>query len=204
MALLPDNWNRRFMMGGGGGFVGSVDNNAQSSVNSGYATSGTDTGHEGNALLAGWALNNEERQVNFAYVATHRTAEVTKQIISAYYGSVVKSYFYGCSNGGREALIEAQRYPADFDGIVAFAPAFDFVGAASSFIRNLQAQFPTGDFSVPAVTRENLVLLQEKVLEACDQRDGVRDSILENPSACDFGTSSLPKLCRESLRRPVV
>ncbi len=192
VALLPDSWNRRFVMGGGGGYVGAVDNNAQNSVNSGYATAGNDAGHQGSALTAGWALHNDERQATFAYLAVHRTTEVTKQIIRAYYGSApVKSYFYGCSNGGREGLIEAQRYPNDFDGIVVMAPAFDFGEFSTSFVRNLKAQFPTGDFSKPVVTAENLALLQAKVLDACDARDGVRDGTLEDPAACDFSVSSL-------------
>lgn len=192
VALLPDSWNRRFLMGGGGGYVGAVDNVAQNSVNSGYATSGTDTGHQGSALTAGWALHNEERQIDFAYLAVHRTADVTKQIIRAYYGSPpVKSYFYGCSNGGREGLIEAQRYPDDFDGIVVMAPALNFGAFATSFVRNLKAQFPTADFSKPVVTADNLALLQSKILDACDARDGVRDGILDDPHSCDFKVSSL-------------
>src|SRR5262249_23362749 len=91
--LLPDTWNRRFMMGGGGGDVGSVANNAENSVNAGYATAATDTGHEGSALSAGWALHNDQRQANFGYLAVHLTTEVARQIIRAYYGSApVKSY----------------------------------------------------------------------------------------------------------------
>jgi len=190
--LLPDTWNRRFVMGGGGGYVGSVDNNAQNSVNAGYATAGTDAGHEGSALSAGWALHNDERQANFGYLAVHLTTEVSKQIIRAYYGSApVKSYFYGCSNGGREGLVEAQRYPTDFDGIVAMAPAIDFGTFSASFIRNLKAQFPTGDFSKPVVTGENLALLQSKILDACDARDGVRDGVLDDPPGCDFSLVSI-------------
>ncbi len=110
-------------MGGGGGFGGSVENMAESSVNSGYATVGTDAGHEASGLSASWALHNEERLTDYGYRAIHRTAEVARQLIRAYYGSApLKSFFLGCSNGGREALMEAQRFPTDFDGIVAVAP----------------------------------------------------------------------------------
>ncbi|MFI5244627.1 MAG: tannase/feruloyl esterase family alpha/beta hydrolase, partial [Gemmatimonadales bacterium] len=190
--LLPDDWNQRFFMGGGGGFAGSVQNMAQRSINSGYATVGTDAGHEANSVTAGWALNQPERLAGFGYLAVHRTAEVAKQIIRAYYGSApVKSYFFGCSNGGREALMEAQRFPADFDGIVAVAPAADFVAIAASFVRNLQAQFPTADFTKPAITSANLELLQSSVLAACDARDGVRDGILDDPRDCDFKVASI-------------
>ena len=99
--LLPNDWNARFVMGGGGGFVGSVQNLASPSINKGYATAGTDTGHKGHGLKADWALNNMERQVNFGHLAVHRTAVTSKEIIRQYYCSdVANSYFYGCSRGG--------------------------------------------------------------------------------------------------------
>src|SRR5258708_22983639 len=102
--LLPDEWNRKFMMGGGGGFVAGVDNQARVSVNAGYATVGTDTGHQGGVTSASWALNDLERQLNFGYIAVHRVAEVSKAIVRSYYGSTeARSYFSGCSNGGRQA-----------------------------------------------------------------------------------------------------
>src|SRR5258706_9971549 len=106
--LLPDEWNRKFLMGGGGGFVGQVQNQAGASVNAGYATVGTDTGHQGGITQAGWAQHNLERQINFGYLAVHRTAEVAKAITRSYYGSnEARSYFSGCSNGRRPAVIEA-------------------------------------------------------------------------------------------------
>jgi Tannase and feruloyl esterase len=192
-ALLPDNWNQRLMMGGGGGFDGTISNDAAASATQGFATVGTDGGHHADALHAGWALHNETRQIAFAYLAVHRTAEVTKQIIRAYYGSApVRSYFRGCSNGGREALVEAERYPDDFDGIVAIAPVVDFGAIAMTFVRNLQAQFPSGDFAAPIVTPANAALLESKMLEACDAGDGVRDGVLNDPSGCHFDVSSLP------------
>ena len=80
--LLPDNWNQKFFMGGGGGFVGSIQNSAQTTVNLGFATAGTDTGHQGAGTDASWAYNNIERQVNFGYLAVHRTAETAKAIIA--------------------------------------------------------------------------------------------------------------------------
>jgi hypothetical protein len=192
-ALLPDEWNRRFMMGGGGGYVGTIDNQAESSANYGYATAGTDAGHSGSAITARWALNNAEREASFAADAVHRTAEVTKQLIRAYYSVLPeRSYFFGCSNGGRQALIEAQRFPDDFDGIVSSAPAIDFAAVAGVFVRNMQAQFPTGDFSKPVIAAENLALLERKILEACDARDAVRDSVLDDPRSCDFKIASIP------------
>jgi feruloyl esterase len=86
VALLPDDWNGRFPMGGGGGYAGSVDNQYASTVHEGYATVGTDAGHTALALLAGWALRNDRRITDYGHRAVHRTAEVTKALIVAYYG----------------------------------------------------------------------------------------------------------------------
>ena len=142
--LLPLNWNGIYVMGGGGGFVGSVQNMAAGKVKEGYATSGTDTGHKTVGLgSASWALNDMERQVNFGHLAVHRTAEVSKAIIGNYYGNWPKySYFMGCSRGGGQAMMEAQRYPGDFDGIIAGAPAFDWISIAVEAIQNTQAVYP--------------------------------------------------------------
>lgn len=193
VALLPDDWNGRFMMGGAGGFAGIVQNQVESSVHEGYATVGTDAGHTATGATAEWALHNDRRIEDYGYRAVHRSAEVTKALIAAYYGRAPEhSYFIGCSNGGREALMEAQRYPADFDGIVAIAPAFNFLEAVTAFAHNLQAQYPTGDLNAPIVTPAVLRLLDAKVKETCDAIDGVRDGILENPEACTFKLASLP------------
>src|SRR6267378_6133694 len=99
--LLPDSWNGGFVMGGGGGFVGTVQNGARDSVNRGYATVGTDTGHQSPAgHMAGWALDNLEAKVNFGYLAVHRTAEVAKALVRSYYRADPEySYFVGCSRG---------------------------------------------------------------------------------------------------------
>lgn len=193
VALLPDDWNGRFLMGGGGGYVGTVDNQFSTSVHSGYATVGTDAGHSGNGLSASWALNHPQRVEEFGHRAVHRTAVVTKALIAAYYGRAPeRSYFIGCSNGGRQALMEAQRYPDDFDGIVSMAPAYNFLAIATTFVRNLQAQYPTGDVNAPVVTTDAMQLLSVKVVEACDAIDGVRDGTLENPESCTFRMASLP------------
>ena len=106
-ALLPDDWNRRFIMGGGGGFGGVIANEAESAANDGYTTVGTDAGHRGHWTTAGWALDNDERKSAYAADAVHQTAVVTKQLIRAYYGAAPEhAYFFGCSNGGREGLME--------------------------------------------------------------------------------------------------
>jgi feruloyl esterase len=193
VALLPDDWNGRFVMGGAGGFVGAVQNQVESSVHEGYATVGTDAGHTGFAGSAEWALGNEQRVIDYGHRAVHRTAEVTKALIAAYYGRPAeRSYFIGCSNGGRQALMEAQRYPDDFDGIVAIAPAYNFLALSTAFLRNVQAQYPTGKPDAPVLTPAVLRLVATRVTEACDALDGVRDGILEDPDGCGFRLASLP------------
>jgi feruloyl esterase len=199
-ALLPDQWNQKFMMGGGGGFVGSVQNSAVSSINDGYATAGTDTGHQANTLQAGWALNDVERQVNFGYLAMHRTAEVVKAIIRARYGSdPTRSYFSGCSRGGGQGLMEAQRYPDDFDGIIAGAPAFDWTALTALGLRNSQVVFPNPkELSKSVVSPDNLRLVNDLVMAQCDATDGVKDGVLDDPRTCKADLAKLPP-CRDDL-----
>ncbi len=193
--LLPDQWNSRFVMGGGGGFVGSVQNMARFTVNEGYATAGTDTGHKSDGIHAGWALNNMEREVNFGFLAVHRTTEVSKVIILNYYGiEPLFSYFFGCSRGGGQALMEAQRYPDDFNGIVAGAPAIYWPATAAKFIQDIQKDYPDPkDLSSPVITNANLAMLESAILKQCDALDGVKDSILNDPRDCNFKLSELPR-----------
>lgn len=192
--LLPDQWNERLFSGGGGGFVGQIDNQAIASVNRGYATVGTDTGHQAMPLQAQWALDNRERQVNYGYLAIHRMTEVAKAVVKAYYGADPRySYFFGCSNGGRQALMEAQRYPEDYDGLVSGAPALDFTNIAAAFMRNTQTLYPDPNaLATSAISLENLPLLESKVLEACDAADGVKDGVLDDPRECRFKVADLP------------
>ena len=192
--LLPLEWNGRFAMGGGGGFVGSIQNMAKYSLNLGFATAGTDTGHKGNGITADWALNNMERQLNFGHAAIHKTAEVSKVLIFNYYCADPEySYFLGCSRGGGQAMMEAQRYPEDFDGIVSMAPAFDWPAIAAEFIQNIKALYPDPlNLNEPLLTKDNQKLLQEAVLEACDAVDGLKDGIITDPRDCDFDPDDLP------------
>ncbi len=194
--LLPDNWNGKFAMGGGGGFVGSVVNWALlfGALQSGYATVGTDTGHQAHSLDASWALNNLERVVSFGHQAVHRTAVTSQALISAYYGQESsRDYFVGCSRGGGQALMEAQRYPEDFDGIVAGAPAYNWtheLGARNAWIN--QVMYPDPDNLEVAVIGPNQTqLIGKAVLEQCDALDGLEDGILNNPLLCDFDVSFL-------------
>jgi len=192
--LLPDTWNGRFVMGGGGGFVGTVQNAARDSVNRGYATVGTDTGHESQpGHLAGWALNNIEAQLNFGYLAVHRTAEVAKALIRAYYrAEIANSYFVGCSRGGGQAMMEAQRYPQDFDGIVAGAPAFNWTGFAATMVTIAKALYPDPNhLDSTVLTKEALEKLQAAILEQCDAQDGLKDGIIQDPASVQFDLSKV-------------
>ena len=193
--LLPEEWNGRFMMGGGGGFVGRVQNQARdTALERGYAAVGTDTGHVGGGIEASWALNNSERQENFGHRAVHLTAEATKSIIGHYYDRPPDySYFVGCSRGCGQAMMESQRYPDDFDGIVAGAPAYDWTGAAAGFVQNQQAMFPEGDTTTPVLTPESLELLGSSILAACDAMDGVEDGVMTDPRRCTFRPEDLPR-----------
>jgi hypothetical protein len=193
--LLPDSWNRKFVMGGGGGFVGSVQNQAQSAVNAGYATVGTDTGHTGGVTDAAWALDNVERRINFGYLAVHRTAEVSKAILRSYYGAnETRAYFSGCSNGGRQGLMEAQRFADDFDGIVAGAPAADFTGIAAQFIRDVRAQFPNATSTTPLFSPATLQSVSKQILDKCDALDGVKDGVMDDPRLCKIDVGALTGL----------
>jgi feruloyl esterase len=198
--LLPDAWNGRFVMGGGGGFVGSVQNSAQGSVYQGYATVGTDTGHEWQpGTSAEWAYTNLEAQVNFGYLAVHRTAEVAKALIRAYYGSdATYSYFSGCSRGGGQAMMEAQRFPADFDGIVAGAPAFDWPGLAANAVAIQKVLYPdAGHLDHTALDKEALTKLQQAIIEQCDAQDGLKDGVVQDPLSAHFDLSKVSGLTDE-------
>jgi feruloyl esterase len=198
--LLPDEWNGRFLMGGGGGFVGSVQNSAQSpligpktALQLGYATVGTDTGHQAPGIDASWALDNEKVELDFGYRAVHLTAETAKKMIGHYYGRPSEyDYFIGCSRGGGQAMMESQRYPEDFDGIVAAAPAYNWPAVGAAFLQTQQAMFPdASDVSSPVLTDASRKLVAETVLASCDAADGVEDGLLGDPRACSFDPASL-------------
>jgi len=198
--LLPEKWNGKFVMGGGGGFVGVVVNTslAYGSLQAGYAKVGTDTGHQGHPLDASWAHNNLERLVNFGHQAVHRTAVTAKALIRMYYqNDIARSYFTGCSRGGGQALMEAQRYPEDFDGIVAGAPAYNWtmgLGAMATQIN--QAMYPDpNDTQTAIIGPKEQELLEASILNMCDELDGINDVILNDPRLCKFDVNTL--LCKD-------
>ncbi|MDZ4761099.1 MAG: tannase/feruloyl esterase family alpha/beta hydrolase [Alphaproteobacteria bacterium] len=187
---LPDSWNGKFVMGGQGGFAGTVENQAMTmqALQKGYATAGTDTGHKAPGADGSWALGDMERIVNYAHAAIHRVTEVSKYAVKARYGQAPeKSYFAGCSNGGRQALMSAQRYPDDFDAIVAGAPALNFTGIAATFTNVTAKMYPDpANLATPVLGKGDQATIAKAVLASCDKADGLEDGVLTDPRTCSF------------------
>lgn len=188
-------------MSGGGGFVGSVQNfilrpffTKVSALEAGYATAGTDTGHRGSVSDASWALNNDSAKQNFAGRAIHLVTDVSKRLTAHYYGRQIKhSYFMGCSTGGWQAMLASQRYPHDYDGIVAAAPDPYWITRDAYSLQLQQAMYPDPDQrATPVVSAENRTSLERRILAACDRLDGVEDGVLTDPRQCSFDPASLP------------
>jgi feruloyl esterase len=176
------NWNGKFEAVGNGGWNGNIDQNALATgLRRGYATASTDTGHEGGA---GPWMQNAEKLIDFGYRAVHEMSEKGKAIIAAFYGNNARlSYFVGCSAGGRQALKAAQKYPQDFDGIVAGAPALNTTGRAAYSVWVAQNDHKSTETYIP---QSKFGLIHDAVLAACDANDGVKDRVVENPRQCKF------------------
>ena len=181
--MPASGWNGKYQAVGNGAFNGNIATGAMTgALARGYATSSTDGGHTGGG--AAWALGHPEKVIDFGYRAMHETAETSKKIIAAYYGGGPKhSYFNGCSAGGRQAMKAAQRYPADFDGIIAGAPGLDWTGRAAQAVRIAQRLEQDEAARLLAPQRQ---LLHAAVVSACDLMDGVKDGVIENPRRCTF------------------
>ncbi|HYR88279.1 MAG TPA: tannase/feruloyl esterase family alpha/beta hydrolase [Terriglobia bacterium] len=189
--LPSENWNGKFQAVGNGGWAGVISYAAMANaVNEGYATASTDTGHKGGNAL--FAIGHPEKVVDFAYRAVHEMTVKAKAFLTAYYDRGPRlSYWNGCSTGGRQGLMSAQRYPEDFDAILAGAPAnyqthlhaWD-LGVAVPVLKDTGAAVPAGKAS----------FLNKAVLQACDARDGVKDGLLNDPRSCKFDPATL--LCK--------
>ena len=184
-------WNGKFQGIGNGGFAGSITyRGLAGALSRGYATASTDTGHSGPG--AGWAVGHPEKLVDYGHRAIHEMTVTAKAVIKTFYGDQPKrSYFAACSNGGRQALMEAQRYPNDYDGIIAGAPANYFTHILTGFAWNMQATMSDPGSYIPA---SKLKALDAAVVSACDAGDGVTDGVLEDPTQCRFDPSVL--LCK--------
>ncbi len=192
---LPVTWNGSFRGQGNGGFAGNIDHSALArAAAQGYATAATDTGHTGAATDAAWALNHPEKIADFGYRAIHEMTATSQAILQSFYGTPAKhAYFVSCSDGGREALMEAQRFPADYDGIVAGAPAYNWTALLSGAIAGAKALTFTPGSYIPST---KLPAISAAVLNACDASDGLKDGILNDPRACHFNPSVL--LCKKA------
>ena len=186
---LPlSGWNHKIQAAGNGGLEGVIPYSAMAAaVRSGYAAAGTDAGHVGDN--ADFVAGHPEKLVDFAYRAIHEMTVTAKTIVTAHYDvRPSRSYFSSCSTGGRQALIEAQRYPDDFDGIVAGDPSWDQMRLYAARVwlntyvnRSAAAVIPPSKYP----------MIHGAVLAACDALDGVRDGVLEDPSRCAFDYATL-------------
>jgi hypothetical protein len=191
---LPAQWNGKFEQVGNGGLAGSINLFALAGVlKKGFATAGTDDGHQGSPVDGSWAIGHPEKVKDFGYRAVHLTNEKAKEIIAAFYGKAPKySYFNGCSEGGREAMMEAQRYPQDFNGILAGAAANKWTELMAAFAWNAQALNSATSFISP----EKRNAVRDAALAACGSQDGVKDAYIKDPLSCRFDPSVL--LCKDS------
>jgi feruloyl esterase len=185
---LPPRWNGRFYMIGNGGHAGeSLEDPGRvaqrnAAVRMGFAFAQTNTGHDSRKETgATFVLSNPQKAIDYAYRAVHLTATTAKAITKQYYAKPVsRSYWNSCSNGGRQGLIEAQRYPDDFDGLIVNAPWVSQTGFTIGALWNQQAVAGKG------LTAEKLALVASKVMEKCDAIDGTKDSLIDDPRKCGF------------------
>lgn len=189
--MPTEKWNGKLIGAGNGGFGGRISTSIglAEAVQRGYAGVSTDTGHTGDANQSDWARGNLEKIVDFGHRAIHLMTVNAKSIIEEFYGHPPKrSYFLSCSNGGRQGLMEAQRYPEDFDGIVAGAPAYDWTGLMTSFAWTGAAQQRQGSAHIPT---NAAALIERAALEQCDHLDGRADGVITEPRSCPFDPSQL-------------
>jgi feruloyl esterase len=198
--MPTSTWNNRFEGVGNGGFAGSIPySELATGVIAGFATVGTNTGHTGTSTDGSWALGHPQQIIDFGYRSIHLMTVIGKQIAAAFYGQNAQyAYFTGCSTGGRQALMEAQRFADDYDGIVAGDPVADYthhhVGGNLWIVRQM--------FGTPANTvfTTQDTLLGNAVNQACDALDGVIDGVLNDPRQCHFDPVQL--LCQPGQRPP--
>lgn len=201
---LPQGWSQRFVLWGVGGYGGDLNpavnkTDLSAAVQRGYATGVTDTGHRAPAskvVDASFALQKRGRpdraaKADYYFRATHDVTNALKELIRAYYGSSIRySYFDGCSNGGRQAMVEAEQYPSDYDGVIAGYPALD-LRLELSDIRVHRAYLGHPE---SRLWGKDLALVDDYVLKQCDELDGVKDGVIQNPGVCHPDLSAL--VCR--------
>ncbi len=193
---LPSAWNGRFYMHGNGGFAGLPPGNPNRArirdraLQHGFATAYTDTGHDGRVEPLGtFAYNNRQKEIDYAFRAVHLTAITAKELIGIYYGEKASfAYWDGCSTGGRQGLMSAQRFPEDFDGIIVGAPVLNFTGTMLSYLWNAKA------LQEGPIDQEKLKLVADAIYQRCDSLDGLKDGLIEDPRECSFNPAKdLPR-----------
>ena len=185
---LPEDWNGKLLGLGGGGWAGNLRlESAAPGLSQGYATAQTDAGHDtSNVWDTSWAASPAAVD-DFAHRAIHLMTTTGKAVVAKYYGQAQKrAYFQGCSTGGRQALMEAQRYPNDYNGIISGAPVYTLTTQTMALLRSHV-------FAQPGATIPNALLakVNDAALAACDANDGVKDGIVSDPRACKFDPSGL-------------
>ncbi len=200
---LPTAWNGRLYMFGNGGFAGEPFDapgriaSRNEALKHGFAVAATNTGHE--ALLEPLASFAADRQLllDYAYRAVHVTAMTAKQIVQAFYQvPVTHSYFDGCSTGGRQGLVSAQRFPEDFDGIVVGAPVLNFSGSMLRHVWRAQAM------QTAPITKEKLSLVADRIYAKCDKLDGLADGLIDDPRKCPFHPATDLPMCSGDVDGP--
>ena len=195
LRLPLTNWNGKFMEVGCGGFCGDMSFifYCDNPLRKGYACLVTDMGHKSTALDGKWAYNNLQAQVDYGFRATHVAVLAGKAITEHYYDKAsVKSYYLGCSCGGRQGLVEAQQFPWDFDGIVVGAPAINFSGLFMDLLWKTRAV--TDKDGKPLFSVADIKLVHSAAVAKCDRDDGLKDGLIGDPRTCRFDPSDL--VCR--------
>jgi feruloyl esterase len=189
--LPAAGWSGRLHMIGNGAYVSNISYKQMiARLDDGDVAVGTDTGHSGTDLAFGW--HHPERIEDFAYRAVHESVVAAKAITRAYYGSPARfAYFSGCSTGGYQGLSAAQRYPEDFNGIIAGAPGNNRTSLTLAFLWNYLANHRPGDDQHPILSMTDLLFINAAVLKRCDGIDGVRDGVVSDPLACHFRLTTL-------------
>src|SRR5437660_974989 len=187
-----DAWNGKFEGVGNGGYQGSISYAAlATSLRRGYAAASTDTGHTGDDMK--FAQGHPEKLIDYGYRAVHLMTEASKLIVRDAQGRFAeRSYFVGCSAGGHQALSEAQRYPEDYDGIIAGDPANNRIRQTFAFLHSWIATHDKE--GKPTLSQAKLALLTKSAVEACDGIDGLKDGIIDDPRRCHFDPAKL--LCK--------
>jgi len=186
--MPSENWNGKFLAVGNAGWVGNIDTGAMANaLAKGYATAGNDTGHKG--ASASFVVGHPEKLIDFAYRSMHEMTAKSKSIVRAFYSREPQlSYYQGCSTGGRQGLMEAQRYPDDFDAIIAGAPVYNLIHLSMQAVARQVEVLRDPARILPA---NKVALLASAVMAACDAKDGVKDGIISDPQSCGFDPKEL-------------